>query len=412
MNNKADRFHLESRVKLESCPAPVLEECKADPVLTYCSESKELIFEGSMSWWQKRKYNRLSDDEPYRQVIGELYRMSNQRNLNSGLVFVTVFRWLLILLTALVFEKLADGICVRITGESFFRQISLWINIGAFTLDSGPFVNQNTLLVANWQSYAIGISQLVTTLLFLVRYFLCLIDGIERKVEISVDTDFSKPGWQNLLSKLPTSTIVGATLISVMEFILLYHAVISVPSTTQWLFFLLLLVLVDTVWFLGPNVVVLIVMGTLWVVNCAVLFVFSILFSGLTSLLRNTGNILKRKIKCYNYLESKREQWEKKLTVPVHREEKHFKSALQIYWKWNLADLLSIVGCLYCIMNPNLIADLPYLSGLSVESLLALLFSVVYIAISIANFTLNNKLYRVHINILSVRQVTHVVHPA
>lgn len=326
--------------------------------------------------------------------------------MNKGIVFVTVFRWLLVLLTALVFEKLADGLCVSLTGESFFTHVSLWIDMGEYGIETTQFVKPSLVpsLQRNWQTYVTGIAQIVVTLLFLARYFLCLIDGIERKVRITVLTDFSKPDWQILLSRLSTRTIVGSAIISVLEFILLYHAVISIPSIAQWLFFLLLLVAVDTIWFFIPKLAKsgIIAAGVLIAVIPFTLALY--LISWLMNLI---CSIFKKQWKGLDNFDSKLKPWTTKFTSPLRKEWSQLVMIFCDYY-WNFIDLAAIFGCLYCISNPSILSNLPVIGGLPKELSAAIVFTAVVIVISIANFLQNKNLYRVHINTLSIRQAVHV----
>jgi hypothetical protein len=171
--------------------------------------------------------------------------VDNPHRFNKGAVYVSGFRWLLLLLFALLLEKAADGIIQRTVYSPQFLKpevLAPFVNI-----EQPPF---SSILTPHW-TYISGLLQFAVTLLFAIRYFLCLIDPLERKAGLNIeglaDHD-SKIIW-NALREVGGLEIAIVSVTSLLEFVLLYHAVMSFGSFQQWATFLLLLVIVDSLIF-------------------------------------------------------------------------------------------------------------------------------------------------------------------
>src|SRR5437660_6317852 len=110
-----------------------------------------------------------------------------------GLRTIEVFRWLLVLLVALVLEKGAEGITFRVTGTTPHHFDGVYV----YALMTDRFPNSTLLYWPHW-SYLTGLLQFCTTALFAARYFICLVDPLGRFVV----TDDSQPSKRVIAAKL------------------------------------------------------------------------------------------------------------------------------------------------------------------------------------------------------------------
>jgi hypothetical protein len=156
--------------------------------------------------------------------------------LNLGLIFVRTFRWLLLLLFSLVLEKGAEGVMIRM----------LDCETPYLAKDMSPFTVPLQL------NYLGGVAQLVILMLFVLRYFFCLVDPLERAArldEISPQ-EITPRVLRHSLARITEGRIVYVFAISLGEFILLLHASMSFKSPDIFLVFLWLLVAFDSIIFM------------------------------------------------------------------------------------------------------------------------------------------------------------------
>jgi hypothetical protein len=167
-----------------------------------------------------------------------------------GLIFLAAFRWLLLLLFSLILEKAAESVTITFTEDS-----------PAYTLKTLPVIYSpmfgdadqpwHFLWVPNWK-YIAGIVQIFLTLLFAAKYFLCLVDPIERFAgiaDLTPSKDTQRQVVTRIKEKISNYHIGLIAVVAIPEFVLLFHAATSIASYRQWLMFLFLLVLWDSVAF-------------------------------------------------------------------------------------------------------------------------------------------------------------------
>jgi hypothetical protein len=143
---------------------------------------------------------------------------------NLGLIFVEGFRWLLLLLFALLLEKGAEGMTLRVCDE---REYPL------------------TTVFSTWE-YSIGFLQFLVTVIFAARYLVCLVDPLERICNAFAQ---QKESLMERLHRIHAGHIILVILIAVPEIFFLFHAATSFRSFHQWLTFLLMLVVWDSIAF-------------------------------------------------------------------------------------------------------------------------------------------------------------------
>lgn len=93
--------------------------------------------------------------------------------LNIGLVFVQSFRWLLLLLFAFLLEKAAEGITSRVSNDAVYSSGVVFTPMFGHT--TSPL---SMHWVPQWD-YLIGFVQLLVTVIFAIRYLVCLVDPLE-----------------------------------------------------------------------------------------------------------------------------------------------------------------------------------------------------------------------------------------
>ena len=180
-----------------------------------------------------------------RKIIGTLFSQS-WKSHNRGTIFIVAFRWIILLLFALTFEKLADGVAIRVTGGEHFTGNSLFAGIPI-----GILLGSDTPTHEVSWNYLLGTLQLIVTILLIIRYYLCLVHKIWASVFPDVDKiNFNNPSWRDSLINVPMKTIIGTAIVAFSELYLFYHAALSVPNTYQWLNFLLMVVIIDSIYFL------------------------------------------------------------------------------------------------------------------------------------------------------------------
>jgi hypothetical protein len=167
-----------------------------------------------------------------------------------GVMFLTGFRWLLLLLFALLIEKAAESVTV-----SFTETLPVYTSVTVFSpLFGDAKTPWHWLLRPNWR-YLAGVMRLFVTLLFGAKYFLCLVDPIERVAKVvglsPKSTDIRARVRTCVDDEVKGRHVALVALVTIPEFILLFHAATSVANYHQWLMFLLLLVLWDSLAFFG-----------------------------------------------------------------------------------------------------------------------------------------------------------------
>ncbi len=233
-NNEILEVHLLSK------PADFKIPNKFEDRLKFEETENILKFQGTMSLSMCHRLKKLSDDPVYKEEIVEIFHKLHS-GFNLGLLFVTAFRWMLLLLFALTLQKIVDGLCFKLSNETIFSDMKLLI-FPANILQKIPIGG------IEW-NYFIGIMQFAVTILFAIRYFGCLVDPIWRG-GINMDWDKTKYSLPLYLKKVPVKNIIEASMISLIEFVIVYHVSVSLSHVGQWLNFLLLLVIVDISYFL------------------------------------------------------------------------------------------------------------------------------------------------------------------
>lgn len=167
-----------------------------------------------------------------------------------GVMFLTGFRWLLLLLFALLIEKAAESVTV-----SFTEALPVYTSVTVFSPLFGDSQSPwHWLWRPNWR-YLAGVMRLFVTLLFGAKYFLCLVDPIERIAKVvglsPKSTDIRATVRKCVDDEVKGRHVALVALVTIPEFILLFHAATSVANYRQWVMFLLLLVLWDSFAFFG-----------------------------------------------------------------------------------------------------------------------------------------------------------------
>jgi len=167
-----------------------------------------------------------------------------------GVMFLTGFRWLLLLLFALLIEKAAESTTFSVTGD-----LPVYTSARVFSPLFGDAQSPwHWLWRPNWR-YLAGVMRLFVTLLFGAKYFLCLVDPIERVAKVvglsPKSFDIRATVRRCVDDEVKGRHVALVALVTLPEFILLFHAATSVANYQQWLMFLLLLVLWDSFAFFG-----------------------------------------------------------------------------------------------------------------------------------------------------------------
>jgi len=72
-----------------------------------------LIFKGLITRKDKEKAKGFSRDPEYHEAINNLYRQSRKVENNPALVYISIFRWFLVLLSALIITTISSRIYLR-----------------------------------------------------------------------------------------------------------------------------------------------------------------------------------------------------------------------------------------------------------------------------------------------------------
>jgi hypothetical protein len=203
------------------------------------------VIESNPQGEELARLNRYLLEQSYPDEIVE-----RKEHLNLGVIFVNFFKWMLILLFALILQRAAEGITFRLENKIVYSNHV--VHSPVLGLSDNLLDPLQIALMPHW-SYLVGVLQMIITLLFAARYFLCLIDPLERisgihsrQVEMS-DSNAIKEA----LHKTKEWHILLVIVIALPEFLLLFHAATSFASYHQWICFLLLLVIWDSLLFFG-----------------------------------------------------------------------------------------------------------------------------------------------------------------
>lgn len=355
--------------------------------LVYQAAEKKLIFHGVMGRWRKWRAKKLSKDYFYREAINNLAKESSYF-FSNGEAFVWVFRWVLLLLAAKLFERVADGVYEVLKVHGTLNLLQTWIpqRLQPMVVDLSNWLQAWGVNVDEIQrGYLIGFLQFIVTILLLVRYFTCVIDPIWRAVGINKHMDFGKGECLQRLKNTKIWTIVYVGLITSLEFFFLYHSAKAVAEVDHWLHFLLLLVLADIALFFLPNIgrtaYQLIRLAFALISNFRMYRWYK---RGLTLGRRDTEKEEIKKI----YAESKSAIKSKYKGIL-----KKLGSIWVDYFFWDVFDLLAIVAGLY------LLKTYPGDEGKLLACVVVALLTVV---ISALNLFLNRDIYHTHISVLKM----------
>lgn len=229
--------------------------------------------------------------------------------------YLSVLRWLLLLLVALVFEKCLDALTVKVSADhsSFFRETVVCL----------PF---DGVCMSFHQTYINGVLQVLVISMFLFRYLLLIVEPITEKCRTEGSIDFNKSCWKTLLDQVGFVRILFAIVVTLCESLFILQAAVALPNVEQWLIFLAMLIMVDIASFLVLpfviNLVLLVLIGIASIAHafnegwtafwCALKSIFT------NETVENTTNSQARD-KLRNYLKSVREarkEWVKYYLLP------------------------------------------------------------------------------------------------
>lgn len=370
-----------TEVPLESEPGDLVIPPSWRDRLSYSKEKRVLVFRGRLARKERKEAQRFSRNKHYKTAVKQIYGQSCGF-LNTGVVFVSVFRWVLLLLFALTLEKMADGLCVRMTGEPLFQSLVLLY----------PFADRVLGSPASGiaDQYLVGFLQLVTTILLLVRYYGCLVDQIWR-TKVDMGLDFRDKKWQERLADVSHARVLGTASISLIEFVLFYHAALAVPNVRQWLQFLTLIVLVDTLYYFVLPILIGFIRSFPYYVVAGIIRILRLLLTWLSHISEKLSDSTGRIGQALDRIKAEME-------VPcLRRAESLFKygrSAINAYALWNCLDLVTLA-----------IALASYNFSVSVEADLVacVIAASTTVLVSWFNLSYNRDDYRIHIAVLRLQ---------
>lgn len=281
------------------------------------------------------------------------------QELNLGRIFVSAFRWLLLLLFALVIQKGIEGVAFRVGGTPHFAS--------------------SLATVENLWKYLGGILQVLITFLFAIRYVICFVDPFERIAGLDLTVTWSR---KEIIEKLRTVQPHHAglvSLIALVEFSLLTHASLSLISLLQWLWFLFSLAVFDSfIFFLGGAFFER--LKVCWErLRIGALEIFNKVLS------RGGNNALE------NYLSEEKKCAEERMS--------RLKGAVNVYGIWNLVDIIILAAafdgaCLF-VYEAN-----PLSGGVEGRELIFLtLMCLVVVIETVINFRKLASTYMLHIRV-------------
>ncbi len=154
--------------------------------------------------------------------------------MNIARFYVRAYRWLLLLLVALVIEKCLDALTIKVVGQiPFYPDVVVSLP----SLTGG----------IHWR-YIFGILQIFVTLMLLLRYSLSLIEFITERCRPGPKADIQ----MKYLAEVGALPVLFTLILTVFEFLFILQAAVAIPSVRQWLAFLVYLSSVDllAIWFL------------------------------------------------------------------------------------------------------------------------------------------------------------------
>jgi hypothetical protein len=186
--------------------------------------------------------------------------------LENGRIFVLLFRWMLLLLIALVIEKSIEALVVngnQVHGINFQFFLETTIFFPFHYLESIPYLNyfpfeklfgdyQKEILFSKGQEkYIVSVLCFLAVLLITFRYFLCLMEPVTAKC--TTETMSINPGdsqWEDGLGKLGIHWIFFIIGISIFEFVLILNAALSLSNLEQVMIFMVWLATFDLLFFM------------------------------------------------------------------------------------------------------------------------------------------------------------------
>ncbi|MEZ5358286.1 MAG: hypothetical protein R3F48_05600 [Candidatus Zixiibacteriota bacterium] len=320
---------------------------------------------------------------------------------SPGVIYTRVFKFVTLLLFSLLLEKCAEGIIQRGGVDLPLRDITvglpIWLGQSFVNFTGQP----------HWK-YICGFFQLAVTVLFAAKYFLCLIDPIERiaKVDSVAVKWITYPDLLSGLSPIRGWHIFMVTLISIPEFVIVFHACVSFCSIKQWIIFLILLVLWDSIAFfvLLPSLILFIKLHIIYLEKSWQFTTAFIILKNSISIIKfliielmhkEKAKKLQDKIRSLKQIAALKERLmkakRKRDLVAIN----HIKSAISVYVWWNVGDFISLVSgmALYIIISQNGQSDF-------IEFLTAMWIFLFSIFLARLNWKYNKGTWRRHLQLL------------
>jgi hypothetical protein len=223
--------------------------------LQYSATRKKLFYfavSGPMTSADLEKFRSYSADANYQAALTRLHQTS-RTFFNIGEKFISLFKWILILTTAEVLKAIAGTVYDNLSTPAatpmpaFPSKDFLWAALHSVAVPES--------ISEMVKSDLVSFAKVITTVLLLIRYFVCLVDPVWKSVGIYPGRAFADGGWREKLSRVRLETLCGVAALSLIEFLILFHAAKAVTSVMLWLECLWLLVIVDSLaFFLLPPV--------------------------------------------------------------------------------------------------------------------------------------------------------------
>jgi hypothetical protein len=358
---------------LDSFPASLEIPESIKDKLSWCPSNKVLRWAGDLSPANEQLLKGLSRNRQYQAAIRLLSYSQYSVRYNRGAAFISAFRWILLLLVAEIVKRIAEGM---------YEPVSIHPVQSYFTLDELR------------TEYVIGFLQFITTILIVFRYFTCLVDWIWRNAGISESTDLSNDRWVCRLSAVPLRILFNVAGLSLLEFVLIYHASKAVHGgdVAHWLHFLILLVVVDSIAFFVPNTLLLAV--TFIKVNAHSFFMHCAI--GIMKFAQKFGRSVKPNGEPSHLAESA--QAEIQIIRQAAREQ--LRETKEAYGIWNLIDFSTLTLSLMALYF------LPKLQLLGIqrpELPVCLVLTIVTLSLSWLNLKQKYSTYLVHLTVLGLR---------
>ncbi len=309
-------------------------------------------------------------------------------SMRPGILFISAYKWILALLAAFMFEKMADGICYRLTGETLFTSLKL-------TLPPFGWSFQNL----NWRSiewaYITGIFQFISSLLLLGRYFSTVIHPIRDGV--GKDEDLGVEQWRIRVSNASWGTFVKLCVFMMVEFIFFYHAATSISQIDQWLIFLLFMVLADVVFFLRKSLIKLIA-GIAKFIALLIAYALCLIIIAPPEVLSQVIATAIPSFPKMNFIERLIEKIKEQFKDYVVKSRKALGEQWHAFAPWDLWDFISIVLVLFIY---HFFKD--SMDTVLLELFTSATFMLLTLVISYYNFNINKILYINNIKIISLK---------